>query len=183
MSTKYGKLLKNKNYCKDLASTIVNRFGDSVDAIASSWIVYELTGQAAWSAIIYAINRLPTIIVTPLVGPTLALLTTALGLGISLGNMYISVEMFNVIDKSYLARVSGIGAAISSGITPVTAFIIGIVVKFSSTRAIMIIAGVIAFLFGIYMLTTGTKVIEEAEKQNIEKNAQTETLANNQKTA
>lgn len=436
MSTKYGKLLKNKNYCKDLASTIVNRFGDSVDAIASSWIVYELTGQAAWSAIIYAINRLPTIIVTPLVGPwvenhskkrimvitdliralcvgimatgllmgflnapfiallnliistveafrtpastaffpmivekdsyneaislnssassvtelvgtglaaviialvgssgaiyldmatfiisalliasmklpeetlntkatsspsayfaelkngflyckgkkilvvfamvalflngilvpinslqtpivtevlkggpellsifglavtismllgsllfpffrkflngkttivimialivtfylglvaatplydtrfgsaiTLALLTTALGLGISLGNMYISVEMFNVIDKSYLARVSGIGAAISSGITPVTAFIIGIVVKFSSTRAIMIIAGVIAFLFGIYMLTTGTKVIEEAEKQNIEKNAQTETFDNNERTA
>jgi len=436
MSTKYGKLLKNKNYCKDLASTIVNRFGDSVDAIASSWIVYELTGQAAWSAIIYAINRLPTIIVTPLVGPwvenhskkkimiitdliralcvgimatgllmgflnapliallnliistveafrtpastaffpmivekdsyneaislnssassvtelvgtglaaviitlvgssgaiyldmatfiisalliasmklpeetlntkatsspsayfaelkngflyckgkkilvvfamvalflngilvpinslqtpivtevlkggpellsifglavtismllgsllfpffrkflngkttivmmialivtfylglvaatplydtrfgsaiTLALLTTALGLGISLGNMYISVEMFNVIDKSYLARVSGIGAAISSGITPVTAFIIGIVVKFSSTRAIMIIAGVIAFLFGIYMLTTGTKVIEEAEKQNIEKNAQTETFDNDERTA
>ena len=63
MSTKYGKLFKNANYRKDLASTIVNRFGDSVDAIASSWIVYELTGQAAWSAIIYAINRLPTIFV------------------------------------------------------------------------------------------------------------------------
>ena len=47
----------------------------------------------------------------------------------------------------------------------------------------MIIAGVIAFLFGIYMLTTGTKVIEEAEKQNIEKKAQTETFDNNERTA
>lgn len=430
MSTKYGKLFKNKNYCKDLASTVVNRFGDSVDAIASSWIVYELTGQAAWSAIIYAINRLPTIFVTPLVGPwvenhckknimiitdiiraicvgimatglmmgflnapligllslvistaeafrspagtamfpmivdkesyneaislntsissitelvgtgmaaaiialigssgaiyldmvtfilsalfiawmklpkeelkkeatasvsgyihelkdgfkycagkkilvvfafvalflngilvpinslqtpimtevlkggpellsimgititvstllgsllfpsirkfltgkasiimmiglivmfyiglvaaqplyekrfgaaiVLIVLCASLGFGVALGNMYISVEMFNVIDKSYLARVSGIGGAISCAITPVAAFIIGIVVKFTSTQTILIIAGIIAFLFGIYMLTTGSKAIEEAEAEMKQKNAQSKEMA------
>jgi len=421
MSFKYDKLFRNPNYRKNLASSIVNRFGDSVDAIASSWIVYELTGQAYWSAIIYAINRLPTIFVTPLVGPwvenhskkkimvvtdliraicvgimatgllmgflsapliavlnliistveafrgpassaffpmivdkdsyneaislnssvssitelvgtglaaaiialigssgaiyldmatfiisalliswmkvpaetlntktlasasaylkelkdgfvyckgkkilvvfayvamflngilvpinslqtplatevlkggpellsifglavtismllgslffpvlrkflngkktiimmitliiifylglvgasplyetrygaaiTLMLLSTALGFGISLGNMYINVEMFNVIDKSYLARVSGIGSAISAGITPVSAFIISIVVKYTSTKVIMIMAGIIAFLFGIYMLTSGTKAIIEAEREHTE---------------
>lgn len=424
MSTKYGKLFKNANYRKDLASTIVNRFGDSVDAIASSWIVYELTGQAAWSAIIYAINRLPTIFVTPLVGPwvenhskknimivtdliravcvgvmatglmmgflsapliallslvistaeafrtpagtamfpmivdkesyneaislntsissitelvgtglaaaiiafigssgaiyldmvtfilsalfiawmrlpkeelkkeatssvsaymhelkdgfvyckskkilvvfafvalflngilvpinslqtpimtevlkggpellsilgititittllgsllfpyvrkflsgkvsiimmialivvfyeglviaqpfyntrfgaaiVLTLLTAALGFGVALGNMYVSVEMFNVIDKSYLARVSGIGGAISCAITPVAAFIIGIVVKFTSTKAILVIAGIIAALFGIYMIVSGSKAIDEAEAEQKEKKA------------
>ena len=424
MSTKYGKLFKNANYRKDLASTIVNRCGDSVDAIASSWIVYELTGQAAWSAIIYAINRLPTIFVTPLVGPwvenhskknimivtdliravcvgvmatgrmmgflsapliallslvistdeafrtpagtamfpmivdkesyneaislntsissitelvgtglaaaiiafigssgaiyldmvtfilsalfiawmrlpkeelkkeatssvsaymhelkdgfvyckskkilvvfafvalflngilvpinslqtpimtevlkggpellsilgititittllgsllfpyvrkflsgkvsiimmialivvfyeglviaqpfyntrfgaaiVLTLLTAALGFGVALGNMYVSVEMFNVIDKSYLARVSGIGGAISCAITPVAAFIIGIVVKFTSTKAILVIAGIIAALFGIYMIVSGSKAIDEAEAEQKEKKA------------
>ena len=425
MSTKYGKLFKNANYRKDLASTIVNRFGDSVDAIASSWIVYELTGQAAWSAIIYAINRLPTIFVTPLVGPwvenhnkksimiitdliravcvsimatglmmgflsapliallslvistaeafrspagtamfpmivdkesyneaislntsissiaelvgtgmaaaiialigssgaiyldmvtfilsalfiawmklpaetfnkestssvsaylhelkdgfvycktkkilvvfafvalflngilvpinslqtpimtevlkggpellsilgltitittllgsllfpyvrkflsgkisiimmialivvfyiglvaaqplyatkygaaiVLTLLSAALGFGVALGNMYVSVEMFNVIDKSYLARVSGIGSAISCAITPVAAFIIGIVVKFTSTQTILIIAGIIAAMFGVYMMASGSKAIDEAEQEQKTKKAQ-----------
>lgn len=428
MGSKYGNLFQNKNYRKNLASTIVNRFGDSVDAIASSWIVYELTGQAFWSAIIYAINRLPTILVTPLVGPwvenhskknimvitdliralcvgimatgllfgflsapliailsltistveafrtpassaffpmvvekdsyneaislnssvssitelvgtgmaaaiiaaigsfgaiyldmatfiisaaliawmklpkeelnnravanpsaylnelkdgfiyckdkkilvlfalvamflngilvplnslqtpimtevlkggpellsvlgititistllgsllfpslrkflngkvtmimmtvliavfyfglvaatplyvtklgaalTLASFCAALGFGISLGNMYLNVEMFNIIDRSYLARVSGIGSAVSCAISPVTAFIVGIVVKLTSTRTILIAAGSLAFLFGIYMLFCGSKIIDEAEKENIEKNNQNTT--------
>ena len=85
--------------------------------------------------------------------------------------MYINVEMFNVIDRSYLARVSGIGSAISVGITPVTAFVISIVVKFTSTKVIMIMAGIVAFLFGMYMLTSGTKAIVEAERENKESSA------------
>jgi DHA3 family macrolide efflux protein-like MFS transporter len=102
---------------------------------------------------------------------TLLLLSTALGFGISLGNMYINVEMFNVIDRSYLARVSGIGSAISVGITPVTAFVISIVVKLTSTKVILVMAGVVAFLFGMYMLTSGTKAIVEAERENKESSA------------
>ncbi len=69
MKLKYRELFSNSNYRKNLAASLINRFGDSIDAIASSWIVYELTGQASWSAIIYAINRIPTIFLTPLAGP------------------------------------------------------------------------------------------------------------------
>ena len=69
MFKKYSDLAKNRNYIKSLSAALINRFGDSIDAIASSWIVYELTGEAAWSAIIFAINRIPTIFITPLVGP------------------------------------------------------------------------------------------------------------------
>lgn len=69
MKVAYRELFANRNFRKDWAASMINRFGDSVDAIASSWIVYELTGEASWSAIIYAINRLPTIFLTPLAGP------------------------------------------------------------------------------------------------------------------
>ena len=69
MKVAYKELFKNRNFRRDLAASLINRFGDSIDAIASSWIVYELTGEASWSAIIYAINRLPTIFLTPLAGP------------------------------------------------------------------------------------------------------------------
>lgn len=69
MKVAYKELFANRNFRKDLSASLINRFGDSIDAIASSWIVYELTGEASWSAIIYAINRLPTIFLTPLAGP------------------------------------------------------------------------------------------------------------------
>lgn len=69
MKVTYKELLANTNFRKNLGASLINRFGDSIDAIASSWIVYELTGEASWSAIIYAINRLPTIFLTPLEGP------------------------------------------------------------------------------------------------------------------
>jgi DHA3 family macrolide efflux protein-like MFS transporter len=110
----------------------------------------------------------------------LTLLSAALGFGVALGNMYVSVEMFNVIDKSYLARVSGIGSAISCAITPVAAFIIGIVVKFTSTQTILIIAGIIAAMFGVYMMASGSKAIDEAEQEQKTKKAQAaETGASN----
>ncbi|MCR5469305.1 MAG: MFS transporter [Lachnospiraceae bacterium] len=69
MKAEIRELFQNSNYRKDLSAELINRFGDSVDAIASSWIVYEITGQASWSAIIYALNRIPTICLTPLAGP------------------------------------------------------------------------------------------------------------------
>ena len=69
MKAEIRELFQNRNYRKDLAAELINRFGDSIDAIASSWIVYEITGQASWSAIIYALNRIPTIFLTPLAGP------------------------------------------------------------------------------------------------------------------
>ena len=64
----YKEIVKQKDYMKIVSASVVNRFGDSVDAIASTWIVYEITGNATWSAIIYAMNMLPTVFVTPLAG-------------------------------------------------------------------------------------------------------------------
>lgn len=64
----YKDILKQKEYMKIITAALINRFGDSVDAIASAWIVYELTQKAYWSALIYALNLIPSVIVTPLAG-------------------------------------------------------------------------------------------------------------------
>ncbi len=64
----YRDILRQTEYMKIMIAALINRFGDSIDAIASTWIVYEITGNAAWSAIIYGVNRIPSIIITPLAG-------------------------------------------------------------------------------------------------------------------
>lgn len=66
--TGYRDILKLKDFAKLLAANIVNRFGDSIDAIAFTWMVYILTDSAAWSAIIYGVNRIPTIFLQPVAG-------------------------------------------------------------------------------------------------------------------
>lgn len=64
----YRNLLKQREYMKIMVAALINRFGDSIDAIASTWIVYELTGSAAWSAVIFGVNKVPSVLVTPLAG-------------------------------------------------------------------------------------------------------------------
>ncbi|MGN0299147.1 MAG: MFS transporter [Lachnospiraceae bacterium] len=64
----YKDILKQTEYLKIILASLINRFGDSIDAIASTWIVYELTGNAAWSAIIFGANKIPSVVVTPLAG-------------------------------------------------------------------------------------------------------------------
>ena len=64
----YRDIFRQTEYMKIMIAALINRFGDSIDAIASTWIVYEITGNAAWSAIIYGVNRIPSIIITPLAG-------------------------------------------------------------------------------------------------------------------
>ncbi|MCR4960960.1 MAG: MFS transporter, partial [Lachnospiraceae bacterium] len=49
-------------------ATVINRFGDSVDAIAFTWLVYQITHSAAWSAIVFALNTLPNVVVQPFAG-------------------------------------------------------------------------------------------------------------------
>ena len=51
-----------------ILASLINRFGDSIDAIAFTWIVYELTGNAVWSAVIFGANNVPSVVVTPLAG-------------------------------------------------------------------------------------------------------------------
>ena len=64
----YKDIFRQKEYMKMIIAALINRFGDSVDAIASAWIVYEVTGNAAWSAVIFALNKIPTVLVTPFAG-------------------------------------------------------------------------------------------------------------------
>lgn len=64
----YRDVFIQKEYVKVIISNIINRFGDSVDVIAFEWLVYQITGSAAWSAIIFAVNYLPTVLLQPFAG-------------------------------------------------------------------------------------------------------------------
>lgn len=68
----YKDLLKNKNYCLLQMANLVNRLGDSIDAIALSWLVYEISKNPAISAINFAINYLPTVFLQPIMGAYIA---------------------------------------------------------------------------------------------------------------
>ena len=63
------KLFSQKQYIKMMVANIINRFGDAIDAIALTWLIYEITGSGAWSAIIFGVNRIPTVFLTPFAGP------------------------------------------------------------------------------------------------------------------
>ncbi len=64
----YLEIIKEPEYRKLMLSTVVNRFGDSVDAVAFTWLVYQLTQSAFWSVIVFALNMLPNVIVQPFAG-------------------------------------------------------------------------------------------------------------------
>ncbi|WP_167511292.1 MFS transporter [Pseudobutyrivibrio xylanivorans] len=64
----YGEIFKEREYRKLIFATVINRFGDSVDAITFTWLVYQITHSAAWSAIVFAINTLPNVVVQPFAG-------------------------------------------------------------------------------------------------------------------
>lgn len=64
----YGEIIKEREYRKLIFATVINRFGDSVDAIAFTWLVYQITHSAAWSAIVFALNTLPNVVVQPFAG-------------------------------------------------------------------------------------------------------------------
>ncbi len=64
----YGEIFKEREYRKLIFATVINRFGDSVDAIAFTWLVYLITKSAAWSAIVFALNTLPNVVVQPFAG-------------------------------------------------------------------------------------------------------------------
>lgn len=57
-----------KNFRYMIAANLISRFGDSVDAIAYSWMVYQLTGSTAWLSVILGVNMIPTVLFQPLGG-------------------------------------------------------------------------------------------------------------------
>ncbi len=67
-SSPYREILKEKGYKALLISTMVNRFGDALDAVAFTWLVYQVTHSGSWSAIIFGLNVFPNVIVQPFAG-------------------------------------------------------------------------------------------------------------------
>ncbi len=58
--------LKNETQFKrKLVADVVSRFGDSLDAIAFSWMVYALTKSAALTATTFAVNILVSVLLSP----------------------------------------------------------------------------------------------------------------------
>ncbi len=64
----YRELLSQKQYLKLLAADLISRFGDSLDAIAYSWIMYEITGSESLMALIIGLNYVPTVLLQPFAG-------------------------------------------------------------------------------------------------------------------
>ncbi|WP_026511282.1 hypothetical protein [Butyrivibrio sp. LC3010] len=64
----YRQIFRISDYRKLILSNVVNRFGDSIDSIAFTWIVYQITHSAAWSAIVFGVNFLPNVVVQPFAG-------------------------------------------------------------------------------------------------------------------
>lgn len=64
----YRDVLRQTEYLKIILANLINRFGDSVDAIAFTWLVYVITKSAAWSAVVFAINQLPSVLIQPFAG-------------------------------------------------------------------------------------------------------------------
>ena len=60
--SKYGDLFYEKNYVLDTFASIISRFGDGIDTIAFSLLVYKITGSTLLVATIFAVNGLPNLI-------------------------------------------------------------------------------------------------------------------------
>ena len=65
---KYRALLSQKQFLKLLLANLVSRFGDSLDVIAYSWIMYEVTGSESLMALIIGLNYVPTVLLQPFAG-------------------------------------------------------------------------------------------------------------------
>lgn len=68
MEVSYKIILRKRNYRRLLMANIINRFGDSIDTIAFSWLVYQFTGKGSWAAIVFAVNKIPSVVFLPLAG-------------------------------------------------------------------------------------------------------------------
>lgn len=68
MKQGYRRIGTQKQFVKMLLANFINRLGDSVDAIAFSWLVYMLTDSASWSAVVLGVNALPNVFLQPFAG-------------------------------------------------------------------------------------------------------------------
>lgn len=64
----YAPLRTQTQYLKLIAACVINRFGDSIDAIAFSLLTYAITGSPSLMALVLAVNYLPTMLLQPIAG-------------------------------------------------------------------------------------------------------------------
>ena len=69
MANTYKKILSDeRNLRYIILANIISRFGDSVDMIAYSWMVYQITGSKTWLTVILGVNMMPTVFLQPFFG-------------------------------------------------------------------------------------------------------------------
>lgn len=68
MIKSYIVLKKYPDFIKVWIAGVINTFGDSFDALAMSWLVYEITGSKFWFALNFTINAIPNLIIQPFLG-------------------------------------------------------------------------------------------------------------------
>lgn len=57
-----------KSFIQLLLASVISRFGDSIDSIAYSLMIYELTGSTLLLGTIFAVNAIPGIVLSPFSG-------------------------------------------------------------------------------------------------------------------
>ena len=139
---KYRDIVKSPEYRKLLLTNLINRFGDSVDAIAFTWLVYEITGSASWSALIFGLNMLPNIIVQPFAGPVIekldkkkVIVATHILRGIVI-SAFVGMYLAGIVNPFIMAAFTLLITTIESFNLPAsTAFIPSIIKKEHLTHA------------------------------------------------
>ena len=64
----YRELLLNKPYFNITVANALNRLGDSLDVLLFTWLIYDVTKNASYSAFMVACNILPSILLQPIAG-------------------------------------------------------------------------------------------------------------------
>lgn len=64
----YRLLFQERSFMRNSIANMINRIGDSIDMIAYSWLIYQITGSAGWSALMLGVNMLPTVCIQPFAG-------------------------------------------------------------------------------------------------------------------
>ena len=58
----FRKMIQDPGFARLFSAGVISRFGDSVDAIAYSYMVYAMTGSAVLMATLFAVNGIPSLI-------------------------------------------------------------------------------------------------------------------------
>ncbi len=131
----YLEIFKEREYRKLMLSTVVNRFGDSVDAVAFTWLVYQITGSAFWSVIVFALNMLPNVVVQPFAGAIVekmnkkAVVVTTHILRAAIISIFVFLYIKNLINPALMAVFTLLVTTVESFNLPATTAFTANVVK------------------------------------------------------